>query len=240
MDANTILKDRTALITGASGGLGAAIAKELASQGCRLFLTGRDRQRLAATGDAVRIIAPSVHEHVADLANAASLEAMVGHALETIGPIDILVNCAGIFPVQPLEQCTMEEYDQCLAVNVRAPFYLIRQFAPLMAKRGWGRVVNIGSSSAYSGFRDTAIYCASKHALLGLSRSLFHELKGQGVRVYCLSPGSIQTEMGRHVPGQRFETFLRPDEVARYLAFIITFDAELISEEVRLNRVIVQ
>ncbi|MCX6996559.1 MAG: SDR family NAD(P)-dependent oxidoreductase [Kiritimatiellaeota bacterium] len=240
MEANTILKDRKALITGASGGLGAAIAKELASQGCRLFLTGRDRQRLAVTANAVKTIAPSVHEHVADLANVASLEAMAVQVLETIGPIDLLVNCAGIFPVHPLEQCTMEEYDQCLAVNVRAPFYLIRKFAPLMAKRGWGRIVNIGSSSAYAGFRDTAIYCASKHALLGLSRSLSHELKGQRVRVYCLSPGSVQTEMGRHVPGQLFETFLRPDEVAHYLAFIIAFDAELISEEVRLNRMVVQ
>jgi NAD(P)-dependent dehydrogenase (short-subunit alcohol dehydrogenase family) len=240
VETNTILKNRTALITGASGGLGGAIARELASQGCRLFLTGRDRQRLAAAADAVRAMAPSVHEHAADLADAASVEAMAGRALEALGWIDILVNCAGIFPVRPLEQCTMEEYDRCLAVNVRAPFYLIRQFAPMMARRGWGRVVNIGSSSAYAGFPDTAIYCASKHALLGFSRSLFHELKGRGVRVYCLSPGSIQTEMGRHVPGQRFETFLRPDEVARYLAFIITFDAELISEEVRLNRVVVQ
>jgi NAD(P)-dependent dehydrogenase (short-subunit alcohol dehydrogenase family) len=240
MEANTLLKGRTALITGASGGLGAAVAKELASQGCRLFLTGRDRQRLAATADAVRAIAPFVHEHVADLANAASLEAMAAQALQASIPVDILLNCAGIFPVQPLEQCTMEEYDRCLAVNVRAPFYLMRQFAPIMAKRGWGRVVNIGSSSAYAGFRDTSIYCASKHALLGLSRSLFHELKGKGVRVYCLSPGSIQTEMGKHVPGQLFETFLRPDEVARYLAFIISFDAELISEEVRLNRMVVQ
>jgi NAD(P)-dependent dehydrogenase (short-subunit alcohol dehydrogenase family) len=240
VETKTILKDRRALITGASGGLGVAIAEELASHGCHLFLTGRDRQRLAAAADAVRAIAPSVHEHVADLANMASLEAMAGQALEALGSIDILVNCAGIFPFHPLGECTMEEYDRCLAVNVRAPFYLIRQLAPMMAKRGWGRVVNIGSSSSYSGFRDTSIYCTSKHALLGLSRSLFQELKGQGVRVYCLAPGSIQAGMGRHTPGQRFETFLRPDEVARYLSFIITFDAELISEEVRLNRMVVQ
>lgn len=240
MNENAALKDRVALITGASGGLGAAIARELASQGCRLFLTGRNPQRLAATADAVREIAPAVRQHVADLADATSLETMARHALDAVGPVDILVNCAGLFPVGPLDRCTMEEYDQCLAVNVRAPFYLTRHFAPTMAKRGWGRVVNIGSSSAYAGFRDTAIYCASKHALLGLSRSLFQEFKVQGVRVYCLSPGSIQTEMGKHVPGQRFETFLQPDEVARYLAFIISFDAELISEEVRLNRVVVQ
>ena len=240
MEANNILKNRTALITGASGGLGTAIAQELAAQGCRLILTGRDRERLAATAATVRKIAPSVHEHVADMGDEASLKNMIGPALEAHGPVDILVNCAGIFPIIPLDQCTMEDFDKCLAVNIRAPFFLIRHFAPLMAKRGWGRIVNIGSSSSFSGFKDTSIYCTSKHAMLGLSRSLFQELKGQGVRVYCLAPGSIQAGMGKVTPGQRYETFVRPEEVARYLSFIITFDAELISEEVRLNRVIVQ
>jgi NAD(P)-dependent dehydrogenase (short-subunit alcohol dehydrogenase family) len=235
-----ILKNRTALITGASGGLGAAIAQELAAQGCRLILTGRNRERLGATADSVRSIAPSVHEHVADMADEKSLQSITGPGIEAAGPVDILVNCAGIFPQIPVDKATMKDFDECIAVNVRAPFFLIRHFAPLMAGRGWGRIVNIGSSSSFSGFRDTSIYCTAKHALLGLSRSLFQELKGRGVRVYCLAPASVQAGMGKVTLGQNYETFVRPEEVARYLSFIISFDAELISEEVRLNRMIVQ
>ena len=157
-----------------------------------------------------------------------------------MGQVNVLVNSAGIFPVSSLGESSPEDFDRCFDVNVRAPFVLMQRLGTAMAERGWGRIVNIGSSSAYAGFKDTAIYCASKHALLGLSRALFQELKGSGVRVYCLSPGSIQTEMGKLVRGQVFETFMRPEEVARYLAFMISFDAEMISEEVRLNRVIVQ
>lgn len=234
------LQGRTALITGATGGLGMAIAQELAYQGCSLFLTGRSEERLTGVGAAIRQTSPCVHLYAADLADPDSLERLAISAQQAFQSIDILVNCAGVFPVSPIEASTMEHYDHCMAVNVRAPFYLAQKFGPLMAQRFWGRIINIGSSSAYNGFRDTSIYCASKHALLGLTRSLFQELKTRRVRVYCLSPGSIQTEMGRQVPGQLFETFLRPEEVARYLAFIISFDTELVSEEVRLNRIIVQ
>jgi NAD(P)-dependent dehydrogenase (short-subunit alcohol dehydrogenase family) len=239
-EPTSILHGRNVLVTGASGGLGRAIALELASCGCRLFLTGRDRQRLAETKSLVRDVAPVVHASVTDLADGQAVADLAGRAIEIMGRVDILVNCAGIFPVAALEESTAEDFVRCFAVNVRAPFLLTQRLAIPMAERGWGRVVNIGSSSAYSGFRDTALYCASKHALLGLSRALFQELKDRGVRIYCLSPGSIQTDMGRKVRGQTFETFIRPEEVARYLSFVVSFDAEVVSDEVRLNRVTIQ
>jgi NAD(P)-dependent dehydrogenase (short-subunit alcohol dehydrogenase family) len=237
--ANT-LQGRTAVITGASGGVGRAVALELAGLGCRLFLTGRNGTRLSATRADVSALGPAAHDHVADLSDPSDVENLAIQAVKTMGQVDMLINSAGLFPVTSLQETAPEEFDQCFAVNVRAPFVLMRRLAPAMAERSWGRIVNIASSSAYAGFRNTSVYCASKHALLGLSRALYQELKGQGVRVYCLSPGSIQTEMGRSVPGQVFETFIRPDEIARYIAFMISFDAEMISEEVRLNRVIVQ
>ncbi len=238
---SSILKGCTALVTGASGGLGKAIALELAVQGCRLLLHGRSRDRLQATRDEIaRGAGADVRVHVSDLANPGAAEALAKEAQATLGQVDILINCAGIFSVASLAESTAEDFDACFAINVRAPFVLMKQLAPGMVERGWGRVVNIGSSSAYAGFANTSIYCASKHALLGLSRSLFNELKATGVRVFCLSPGSIQTEMGKQVRGQTYETFMRPEEVARYVSFMMSFDAEMISEEVRLNRVIVQ
>jgi 3-oxoacyl-[acyl-carrier protein] reductase len=96
--------------------------------------------------------------------------------------------------------------------------------------------VNIGSSSAYNGFKNSTAYCSSKHALLGFSRALFSELKDNNVRVYSISPGSTQTKMGKLSKDQKFETFLEPEEVADYVAFVIGFDKQLVSEEIRLNR----
>lgn len=240
MELGGVLTDRVALVTGASSGLGRAIAHELATKGCRLVLTGRDPRRLDALDRELRSLGVAAYTHVADLSDESEIEDLVRQATSHVGAIDILINSAGVFPVGLLSEATAVDFDYSFAVNVRGPFLLIQKLAGTMNKNGWGRIVNIGSSSAYVGVANTAIYCATKHALLGLSRSLFQELKGSGVRVYCLSPGSIQTEMGRKVVGQRFETFIQPEEIARYLAFMISFDAEMIPEEVRLNRVTMQ
>ena len=106
--------------------------------------------------------------------------------------------------------------------------------------RQWGRVVNIGSSSAFSGFKDTSIYCASKHALLGLSRALYQEMRDSNVRVISINPGSIKTEMGKKSDDQEFSTFLNPEDIAKYLIFSIAIDSELIAEEIRLNRFVIR
>ena len=100
--------------------------------------------------------------------------------------------------------------------------------------------MNVASSSAYNGSADTGLYCASKHALLGLSRSLYQELKPYGIRTYTVSPGSILTDMGATDTRQDFSTFLDPKEVAEYILFIVSYHNELIAEEVRLNRVLVR
>ena len=105
-----------------------------------------------------------------------------------------------------------------------------------MKKKKWGRIINIGSSSSYQGFSEGTIYCASKHALLGLSRSLFAELKEAKIRTFCISPGSIKTDMGKQDKKQNYKTFLDPKEVAEYIVYSINFDKELVTEEIRLNR----
>ena len=109
-----------------------------------------------------------------------------------------------------------------------------------MADRRWGRIINIGSSSAYAGFKNTAIYCASKHALLGLTRSLHDELRHRNVRCFCISPGSIKTEMGRSVTGQDLETFLDPQEIAEFVVHVASYDCSMITDEIRLNRMVIR
>ena len=111
-----------------------------------------------------------------------------------------------------------------------------------MIKNRWGRIVNIASSGAYNGLRNTAIYRSSKHALLGLSRSLHNELKEFNVRTFCISPGPIKTDMGKDIikkenPNENYETFMKPNEIAEFITFAISFDNNLISPEIRLGRI---
>jgi NAD(P)-dependent dehydrogenase (short-subunit alcohol dehydrogenase family) len=235
-----VLEGKNALVTGASGGLGAEIASQLARQGVNVHVTGRKAKRLRALCKSMAGGGRRTGWSSGDLRNDADIAAVVGEAQRTVGEIDILVNSAGVFPVESLAESTADSFDECFGLNIRAPFLLCRALAPPMVQRKWGRIVNIGSSSAYSGFKETSVYCASKHALLGLSRALHDELKVHNVRTYCISPGSIKTPMGEQVRNQNYETFLDPKEVAEYVCFVISFDAGLVSEEIRLNRTVVQ
>jgi NAD(P)-dependent dehydrogenase (short-subunit alcohol dehydrogenase family) len=235
-----VLKGKNALVTGASGGLGVEISLQLARHGVNVHVTGRKAEKLEALCSSMSGAGRRTGWSSADLRNDSDIDAVVSDARKTVGEVDILVNCAGVFPVKSLVESTADAFDDCFGLNVRAPFLLCRALAPQMVQRKWGRIVNIGSSSAYSGFKETSIYCASKHALLGLSRALHDELKVHDVRTYCISPGSIKTPMGEQVRNQNYETFLEPREVAEYVCFVISFDGGLVSEEIRLNRTIVQ
>ena len=164
------------------------------------------------------------------------LKKIIISARKSFSKFDILINSAGIFLSKSIHDSSLEEFEKIFNVNIRAPFIFCKEFSGEMFKNKWGRIVNIGSSSSYSGFENGSIYCASKHAILGLSRTLQNELKSKNVRTFCISPGSIKTEMGKITKDQNFETFLDPKEIAKYVVFTISFDKELISDEIKLNR----
>ncbi|MEW6044625.1 MAG: SDR family oxidoreductase [Thermoproteota archaeon] len=231
--------NKNCLIIGASGGIGSQIAKKMVELNCNVFLVGKNKNKLCGLKKELKKKNKFVKietGHV-DLANDLSINKIIKEIRKKFVTVDILINTAGLFIVKPLQDSSIKEFDECFKINVRAPFIFCKEFSGDMKKKKWGRIVNIGSSSAYNGFKNSTIYCATKHSLLGLSRALFVELKGNGIRTYCISPGSTQTKMGKLTKDQNFETFLNPSEVAEYVAFVISFDRELISEELRLNRV---
>ena len=243
MKQYNILKGKNVFITGATGGLGSHIASEFTKAGCNLYLTATDHDKLEELSKLLKKKANSIQKIVhqqGDLRSNETLSFLAEDAKDKFGNIDILVNCAGVFIVQPLYKTTIDKYDNCFDVNVRAPFYFCRAFIEGMVFNKWGRIINIGSSSSYDGFKATSAYCASKHALLGLSRSLHDEYKHMNIRTFCFSPGSIKTRMGKKVKNQDFETFINPEEISEYIAFTISFDNEMVNEEIRLNRVNIQ
>ena len=161
---------------------------------------------------------------------------LISNVRDTIKSVDVLVNCAGVFIVKSISESSVEDFERCFNVNVKAPFFLSKVFSKDMIKKKWGRIINIGSSSSYNGYRGTSLYCSSKHALLGLSRSLYDELKDYNIKTFCFSPGSVKTKMGKKVKNQDFSTFIEPEELSRYVVLTISFDSDMISEELRINR----
>lgn len=216
---------------------------KMAESKCNLFLTSpsvRELKRLKEEVKSVHGNSIKVFYEAGDLNKVEDVERIIKKAMGSLRAIDILINCAGVFPVKSLPESELGDFENCFNINIRAPFLFCKAFSQSMIKNKWGRIVNIASSSAYGGFKNTSIYCSSKHALLGLSRALHCELKEYGVRVFCVSPASVKTEMGKKVTWQDYNTFINPEDIAKYISFIISFDGDMVSDEIRLNRMITQ
>jgi 3-oxoacyl-[acyl-carrier protein] reductase len=223
------------VVTGAAGGIGSAVAVAFARKGARLVLSSRDKEALERTCQSVREAGAAGAECIAaDLSMEKDIALLAQHLGRS--SVDVLVNNAGVFPTGSFLDTDLARLDDCLAVNLRAPFALCHAVVPHMKSQAWGRIVNIGSSSAYAGIAGSSLYCTSKHALLGLSRAMHVELRGHGIRTYCISPGSVKTKMGLDVPNQSFETFIEPEEVASAVLFAVEADGNLVCDEIRLNR----
>jgi len=237
-----ILKMKNCLITGATGGIGQEISKQLASLSCNLFLVSTNKTKLEKLKQNLRKINKDIKIEIfhADLNNEENVLEMIKHARKKFTSVDILINSAGIFMIKPIGKSTIKDFDKSMNLNVKLPFILCKEFSKDMISKKWGRIVLIGSSSSYSGFKNSSIYCASKHSVLGLSRALNIELKKKNVRVMCVSPSSIKTDMGKILADQNFKTFLNPKEVAEYIIFALSFDNEMNIDESRLNRMLMK
>jgi 3-hydroxybutyrate dehydrogenase len=185
-----VLQGRTALVTGSLDGIGWAIAAALAAKGCAVMLNGfgeaaRVEQRLAAL--------PRAGYHGADLSDPAQIEALVRATEERLGPVDILVNNAVTRHNAPVDELPVEKWNYALAVNLSAPYHLIRLVFPGMKRRRWGRIINLASTYGLIGTAGRTDYCATKHGLVGLTRVV--ALEGAPFNVTCnaLAPAAVAT-----------------------------------------------
>jgi NAD(P)-dependent dehydrogenase (short-subunit alcohol dehydrogenase family) len=209
---------RVALVTGAAGGIGRAVVRGLVEDGLAVAALDLDREveSLVSLGTAAAPVRPVL----VDLRDADATIAAVRAAVAVIGPVDVLVNNAGVMHKKPLAETTLDDWDLEMAVNARAAFVLCREIVPAMAARGHGVVVNVASIWADRGGPDRSAYIAAKHAVLGLTRALASEFGDRGVRINAVSPGPVRTPMTAPLAGDQ-SAWLAPDEVAdaiRYLS----------------------
>jgi NAD(P)-dependent dehydrogenase (short-subunit alcohol dehydrogenase family) len=210
---------RTALVTGAGSGIGAALAMTLARAGARVALLGRNPVPLERTAWAIAAAEGEALPVPCDVTREAEVLAAIGQVSSALGPVEILVNNAGAAFSAPLEATSDADLDRLLDLNVRAPYRLATLLVPLMRERGFGRVINIGSTASHRGFRYCALYTATKHALAGWTRSLAAECQGSGVTANLLCPGYVATPLVDRAVERIVEKSRKgPEEVRAHLA----------------------
>jgi NAD(P)-dependent dehydrogenase (short-subunit alcohol dehydrogenase family) len=189
------LQGRVALVTGASSGIGRALALTLAEGGAAVCLLAR---REAELGKLARDIAGRGGRAATipcDVADRTALAAAANRAAASFGPPDILVNAAGINPRRPIEEVTARDWDATLEINLSAPFFLAQRLAPAMCERGWGRIINIASLQSVRAFESGAPYGASKGGVMQLTRALAQAWSKRGVNCNAIAPGFFPTEL---------------------------------------------
>jgi NAD(P)-dependent dehydrogenase (short-subunit alcohol dehydrogenase family) len=219
------IRGTSALVTGASRGLGASLARELARQGARVVLVARGADDLERVAAGIRAAGGEAHAIAADVGDKHAPHAIAGAAAALVGPLDLLVNNAstlGHVPLRPLLDTDCEALEQALDVNVVGPFRLTKLLAGSMALRGRGLIVNVSSDAAVAAYPGWGAYGASKAALEHLGRILATELEGSGVRVVSVDPGEMDTRMHADaIPDADRSALLDPDVVARRIVRMV-------------------
>jgi NAD(P)-dependent dehydrogenase (short-subunit alcohol dehydrogenase family) len=184
------LAGRTALITGGGRGIGKAIAERLAREGARVIVTGRTEADLAAVAGATGGLAIRM-----DVGDRASIEAGLAELRDRSERVDVLVNNAGVAESAPFDKTDDALWDHLMAVNVTGAFHLTRALVPPMVAAGWGRVVSVASNAGITGYAYSTAYCASKHALIGMTRAIAVEIARTPVTINAVCPGWVATRM---------------------------------------------
>lgn len=227
----------TAVITGASGGIGSALAVRFAELGLDLTLCGRSEEKLASVKSACQDAGAQVLTVTGDVTEDAFPEALMQAVTDRFGRLDILVNNAGMALSCPLEQTTSEQFDRIMALNVRAPYFLCQAALPLLRRSDRGTILNIASVVGHKGYPLQSAYAASKHALIGMSKSLANEVYEQGIRVHILAPGAVYTDMVRIArPDLSPEGMILASDLADAAEFLITHRTNAVIDEIQLHR----
>jgi len=237
MTADT-LRDRVAIVTGASRGIGRAIAVMLGRHGVKVAAAARTEQGLLAVCAEIESLGGEAMAIRTDMTSEQDIKQLVHAAVERFGRLDIVINNAGTGVFVPLEETTTDDWDRVMAVNVRGPFMLCREAIPYLKHNGdvaW--IINICSVVGVKGYVNQSAYTASKHALLGMTKVLAQEVKQHGIRVHAICPGGVDTGLVAEArPDLDRSVLMQPDEIAEIVLFLLTRTGNAVVDQVNVRR----
>jgi 3-oxoacyl-[acyl-carrier protein] reductase len=225
-----ILQNKTAIVTGATRGIGHAIAVRFAKEGCDVAFCGRTRnEKMIAVEQELSALGVKAKGYAADVAEYEQAQTFVKDVLADFGKVDILVNNAGITDDSAVKRMTEEQFDRVMHTNLKSVFCMTKAIQPAMWRQGHGAIVNIGSVVGIAGNYNQANYAASKAAIIGFSKSCAKEFAARNIRVNVVAPGFVETEMTADIPKELMDTWTSripmkragtPDEVAQCCVFL--------------------
>lgn len=233
--------DKVILVTGASSGIGEAIARELAAYGARVLMGARRTDRLDAIADELRGSGAEVATVALDVTEIGSVQAFARTAVDLWGRIDVLVNNAGVMPLSPLSALKLDEWEQMVDVNIKGVLWGIAAVLPIMERQGDGQIINIGSIGALRVVPTAAIYCGTKFAVRAISDGLRQE--SRTIRVTCVNPGVVESELASTITHQETRALmddyraiaLQPADVARAVRQLIDAPANVDTSEITIR-----
>jgi NAD(P)-dependent dehydrogenase (short-subunit alcohol dehydrogenase family) len=236
------LKDRVAIVTGGSQGIGEAIARRFAAEGAKVAILNRDQKKAAAVIASIRQAGGEALAVQADIGRVGQIEAAVTHVVNEYGTVHILVNNAGLYLMSRLGKTTEATFDAMIDTNLKAVFFLCQSVLPVFERQGRGKIINIGSIFGHDGYPDSAVYCGTKGAIVVLTKSLALELRDRNIQVNAIAPGWTETPMNEHARmtdqeylrrvDERFGGpggWMKPDELAGSAVFLASPDADSVT-----------
>lgn len=226
------------IITGAGGGIGRAVAAKLAECKMKIVLLGGNNiAKLEATEKIVSKYTDCLML-AGNLTSPEFIAQSVEKVIETYGAVDVLINNAGVAQSTPFEEVSLEEFDRIMAINVRVPFMLTQQVIPYLKKSDRATVINIASVVSHAGYPLQSIYSASKHALLGLTKSIAAEYYQDGIRVHAVAPGGVYTDMVKvSRPDLKPDGMIMPEDIAEIVHFFLANRTNAVIDEILVHRV---
>ncbi|NPA37057.1 MAG: SDR family oxidoreductase [Chlorobi bacterium] len=228
---------KTAIITGASRGIGKAIALKLAELSYNIVITGRNKNRLTDLKKEIEATGNQCLTIIADLQKDDAPEMIINKTIEHFGQIDVLVNNAGLAHSAKISETDTEVWDSIFKVNAKAPFFLSKAAIPHLKKSDNPVIINIGSVVGFKGYAGQAAYSSSKHALAGFTKVLAKEVQNDGIKVHLISPGGVNTEMVREMrPDIDTGELILPEEIAETVEFLVTRKGKGIIDHIYIRR----
>jgi len=231
------LEGKKAIVTGGGRGIGRAIALAMAEEGCDVAVVSRTRGEIERVAGEINMFGSLGLAIQADISEPPDVEYMVHKTLNTFGRIDILVNNAGIAIFKPFLDLTLDDWDKTMAVNLRGAFLCAQEVAKYMVEQESGTLVNVCSSASKKAYPNQLAYVASKHGMMGLSKTLSIELQPYGIKVYAICPGGVNTRLTADArPEADRSDWMHPEDIAHVVLMLLTMHDRSAIDEIYIRR----